>query len=113
MRLPTNTHAVSSLVEDATTHTLQAQVVGYAVFLQASAVNHSCAANATIRYNCDTAAVAEGGAPALLDTLRVDVVTTAAALSRDEEVSVCYGPLYPRHSYAQRQRALRSVRGLS
>jgi hypothetical protein len=108
VRLPTNTHAVSSLAEDAATHTLQASVVGYAVFLQASAVNHSCAANATIRYHCDaTAAAAAGGdARSLLDALRVDVVTTAA-VARDAEVSVCYGPLYPRHSYAQRQRALR------
>lgn len=105
MRLPTNTHAVSSLAEDAATHTLQASVVGYAVFLQASAVNHSCAANATIRYHCDATA-AGGDARSLLDALRVDVVTTAA-VARDAEVSVCYGPLYPRHSYAQRQRALR------
>eukprot|EP01033_Poteriospumella_lacustris_P010272 gene10272-7294_t len=109
VRLPTNTHAVSSLAEDAATHTLQASVVGYAVFLQASAVNHSCAANATIRYHCDAtaaAAAAGGDARSLLDALRVDVVTTAA-VARDAEVSVCYGPLYPRHSYAQRQRALR------
>lgn len=119
-RLPTNTHAVSvlrapeastPLSSSSSVSTVQSQSIAYAVFLQASAVNHSCQANTTIRYSISpsTTLTTRASAKDLITKIRLEIVTTtniSSSISSNEEITSCYGPLYPRHTYAQRQHAL-------
>lgn len=131
-RLPTNTHAITTMHQQAsssssssspsssatTTQTIQSITTGYAVFLQASSINHACAANSSIRYTqvrrhqtpsasaASTTAV-QSSLRDIFESLTIEVVTTMP-VGVGSEITVCYGPLYPRHSLKQRRHVLHS-----
>lgn len=118
-RLPLNTHAVSTVIASAetntttttTTSTVEKKCLGLAVFLQASAINHSCNANAIVKYSLPSLANSvrmslEEESAIFLKELRI-VVLANQSIARDEEISICYGPRASKHSYQTRQKLLR------
>lgn len=96
-RLPHNTHAISRVLSNSyysssqtsggqSTSTSEVQQVrlGYAVFLSASAINHSCRPNASIRYSTLAAATTS-----VLST----TVFTSSAQSRDTQLNTHADPV--------------------
>ena len=104
IRLPTNCHSMSSVVGSSKnvntvnhndgnklkTLSVEEQRVNISLFMQASAVNHSCAPNATYRYVSK-------------DCLELVSLSDIAA---NTEVSISYGPMGGVHTLQNRQKIL-------
>ena len=115
-RLPANTHAVSRVVSSNSSsasdmRTIQQIRVGYAVFLRASCVNHSCSPNASFRFRFDGSQASkedsEPSAKELLRRVRLELVSTRP-VRFGEEVCVTYGPLRGAMSVEKRRSVLRA-----
>eukprot|EP01034_Spumella_vulgaris_P024494 gene24494-30845_t len=134
-RLPPNLHAVSQIVsspsdesskDDSTLSatTVQQVRVGYALFLGASAVNHSCRPNSAIRFQVDrrahdteytigcddglTSDQEQTPSAALRRLMSTFVeVSTTDSLARGDEVTASYGPMQGKHDVDARRQCLR------
>ena len=119
VRIPTNTHAVSQLSRESPyceeacvgrVSTVSQRRMGYAIFVGASAVNHSCDPNAAFRY-CFKQVEAHETSPLQLlrEGLRIELrCISKEPLLAGQELCVSYGPLKGRMTLAQRRNALSS-----
>lgn len=122
-RMPVNVHCITLVSEAASGQEviLRQSKLGYAFFLHGSAVNHSCKPNAIIKYTStatasDIAVMAHPQAmrssramelcQEQLQHLRMEVIASQS-IFRGEEVTISYGPMYPKHPLGQRQRLLK------
>jgi hypothetical protein len=109
-RIPMNVHAVF-YVQGSTDGTspdvvVEQQRQGFALFLRASCVNHSCSPNATIRYvQDDHAFKRERSQRDILEASRIEVIPLRS-IAAGEEITICYGPSYGIHSYNTRHECL-------
>jgi hypothetical protein len=128
-KLPTNTHAVNVVVPTLTKlnsnrsfeDTLEQKRIGYSLFLAASAINHSCRPNATIRFAFDSTL-----SSALLSsfsnkysndsnnnlylqalkTVKLDIVATLQ-INSNNQILVSYGPMAGQNNLINRQKILK------
>lgn len=117
IRIPTNTHAVSQLstvtprYEEACVRnvsTISQRRVGYAIFVGASAVNHSCDPNTAFRY-CFSEAQGTSPLQLLRGGLRIELrYISNEPLQAGQELCVSYGPLKGRMTLTQRRNVLSS-----
>eukprot|EP01040_Poterioochromonas_malhamensis_P006687 gene6687-7205_t len=109
-RIPFNTHAITRVIssecEDITRKVSRTVVpihVGYALFLHASSINHSCEPNAIVRYQSKSELNTIGEC---MDDVVIEIITTSS-VSRGDEISISYGPVAARHSLYLRRQLLR------
>lgn len=109
-RIPFNTHAITRVIsserEEITRNVSRTVVpvrVGYALFLHASCINHSCEPNAIVRYQSKSELKTTGDS---LDDVVIEIITTSS-VSRGDEISISYGPVAARHSLHLRRQLLR------
>jgi hypothetical protein len=111
-RLPQNTHAVDAVQARAAgrAQELRQRRVGLALFLTASAMNHSCDPNCYVRFPnaADSSAGARrGGAVSPAPARFALEVVALRAVRAGEELTLSYGVAAGQHAYSVRQQALR------
>lgn len=99
-RIPTNIHAIFDIMSESSPREeiVEQKRVGFGLFSLASAMNHSCQPNASLRYHF------------IRGHKDLDVVLEVIALKSigsASEVNVSYGPMVGSHQYNARQEFLR------
>ena len=90
--------AIMSIGTNTTGSTQESETMGDAVFLLASAANHSCRPNAHVTFHCPqqvpVAAAASNNNTATLASEEITIsIRAIASIQKDEAVTISYGPL--------------------
>jgi hypothetical protein len=125
MKLPINTHAITQVVQhddrgcgstnSSNSMIVTTKVIGYAIFLTASAINHSCSPNAVVKYcgesvstliDSSTEQSARRIDSNVVRNLELQIIVSESAVRYGEEITISYGVLARKDPLVMRQEVL-------
>jgi hypothetical protein len=109
-RLPTNVHGINriksndKMVNNVRYTQTEQRRLGYGLFFEASAMNHDCRPNCSVKYY-QSSSIESEQLNHRFATAVIEIVSIAT-IKKDCELTISYGPLYGVHSWAVRQQIL-------
>lgn len=111
-RIPANTHAVFHMHRsmNGREEIIEQRKLGFALFCNASAVNHSCDPNSIVRYNTKENGEKDDKQPLCIESLASTTIEVVLlkSVGINSEICISYGPIHGKHSYNVRQEILRN-----